>query len=870
MSEPGQKRKRGTRRTRPGVRLADRVARVLITLGGLGTILAVSTLCVFLVWVVVPLFVPARVGEPTLGTTRSEAGSAAPFAVGMNEYRTMGWSCSQRGEVRCFRLADGVELARARPFERAPAAFAIMPSEGTFVAGFEDGTLRLGSLGFTTRFLAAGEVTPELERLAPGETRRFAAGMVERTAGGQLRLQELSLSAAEPEAVGTGAPLRLVDHVEPAGGPIFATLSADRVLRLSRATRKTNLLTGEERLEYVRGEVALELAAGQGEPRWLMLAGLGDNVFLLWEDGTAWRFDARETDAIRVVEKTDLVPEQGVRLTAASFLIGRTSLAVGDSLGRTRIWFRIKPENAGTIDGVTLAQTHEFAPAAAGAAPAAAVSALAPSARGRMLAAGYADGQVRLFHVTSQNELVTTAIPGSRAPIAAVALGPKDDALLAAGPLESALWPLAAPHPETSLAAIFAPVWYEGYLAPEHVWQSSSGTDDFEPKYGVVPLVFGTIKATLYSLLFGVPIALLAAVYTSEFLRPETRARVKPTIEMMASLPSVVLGFLSALILAPLVEDVVPAVLVTIALLPFSACLGGYVWRALPQSFTVRHERRRLLFVAPCLALGLGAGSLLGRPVERLFFGGDMRQWLSGASGGGTGGWMILLLPAVTLLVAWLVSTRLNPRFLRAARAMPRARYALLDLAKFLLASGAVLLVVFALGSALSAAGLDPRGGMLDTYVQRNALVVGFVMGFAIIPIVYTIAEDALSAVPDHLRAASLGAGATPWQTTVRVVVPTAMSGIFSAVMIGFGRAVGETMIVLMAAGNTPVMDWNVFNGFRTLSANIAVELPEAVQGSTHYRMLFLAALVLFAMTFALNTAAEAVRLRYRKRRVQL
>ena len=436
--------------------------------------------------------------------------------------------------------------------------------------------------------------------------------------------------------------------------------------------------------------------------------------------------------------------------------------------------------------------------------------------------------------------------------------------------VESALWPLAAPHPETSLAAIFAPVWYEGYLAPEHVWQSSSGTDDFEPKYGVVPLVFGTIKATLYSLLFGVPIALLAAVYTSEFLRPETRARVKPTIEMMASLPSVVLGFLSALILAPLVEDVVPAVLVTIALLPFSACLGGYVWRALPQSFTVRHERRRLLFVAPCLALGLGAGSLLGRPVERLFFGGDMRQWLSGASGGGTGGWMILLLPAVTLLVAWLVSTRLNPRFLRAARAMPRARYALLDLAKFLLASGAVLLVVFALGSALSAAGLDPRGGMLDTYVQRNALVVGFVMGFAIIPIVYTIAEDALSAVPDHLRAASLGAGATPWQTTVRVVVPTAMSGIFSAVMIGFGRAVGETMIVLMAAGNTPVMDWNVFNGFRTLSANIAVELPEAVQGSTHYRMLFLAALVLFAMTFALNTAAEAVRLRYRKRRVQL
>ena len=96
------------------------------------------------------------------------------------------------------------------------------------------------------------------------------------------------------------------------------------------------------------------------------------------------------------------------------------------------------------------------------------------------------------------------------------------------------------------------------------------------------------------------------------------------------------------------------------------------------------------------------------------------------------------------------------------------------------------------------------------------------------------------------------------------------MSGLFSAVMVGLGRAVGETMIVLMAAGNTPVLDWNIFNGFRTLSANIAVELPEAVRGGTHYRTLFLAALVLFAMTFVLNTAAEVVRQRFRKRAAQL
>jgi phosphate transport system permease protein len=165
---------------------------------------------------------------------------------------------------------------------------------------------------------------------------------------------------------------------------------------------------------------------------------------------------------------------------------------------------------------------------------------------------------------------------------------------------------------------------------------------------------------------------------------------------------------------------------------------------------------------------------------------------------------------------------------------------------------------------------LDPRGTYVGTYVQRNALVVGFVMGFAIIPIIYTISEDALSTVPQHLRSASLGAGATPWQTAVRVVIPTAMSGLFSAMMIGLGRAVGETMIVLMAAGNTPVLEWNLFNGFRTLSANIAVELPEAVRDSTHYRTLFLAALTLLLMTFVVNTAAELVRLRFRRRAVQL
>ncbi|MEN6632322.1 MAG: ABC transporter permease subunit [Candidatus Polarisedimenticolia bacterium] len=134
------------------------------------------------------------------------------------------------------------------------------------------------------------------------------------------------------------------------------------------------------------------------------------------------------------------------------------------------------------------------------------------------------------------------------------------------------------------------------------------------------------------------------------------------------------------------------------------------------------------------------------------------------------------------------------------------------------------------------------------------------------IPIIFSVAEEAFSNVPKGLVAGSLALGASRWQTVTKVVLPSASPGIFSAIMIGFGRAVGETMIVLMATGNTPIMSLSPFNGFRTLSANIAVEVPEAPLGGTLYRTLFLAGLLLFALTFAVNTAAELVRQRLRNR----
>jgi phosphate transport system permease protein len=343
------------------------------------------------------------------------------------------------------------------------------------------------------------------------------------------------------------------------------------------------------------------------------------------------------------------------------------------------------------------------------------------------------------------------------------------------------------PHPETTFASLFEPVWYEGYEQPEHVWQSSGATDDFEAKFGLTPLIFGTLKGTVYAMLLAVPLAVLGAIYTSMFMHPDLRAKIKPTIELMAAMPTVVLGFLAGLWLAPLLERIFPAVMAMFLLIPMSVVLAALLWQVIPLPVRNRtHPGFEAFLLVPviigAILLCLSQNSFF----ESLLFGSNYKEWL--------------------------------------------------------------------------AAHLGLR------YDQRNALVVGFAMGFAIIPVIFSISEEALSNVPKHLIAGSLALGATRWQTLARLVLVSASPGIFSALMIGFGRAVGETMIVLMATGNTPVMDWSLFNGFRTLSANIAVEIPEAPHGGTLYRTLFLAALLLFVVTFLVNTGAELIRHRLRNK----
>lgn len=844
------------------MRLADRTARWVISTVGIGTIAVVGGLCLFLVWAVVPLFRPARV--ESAGTLAAGGAGARSVALATDEHVELAWSVREDGSVEVLELPGGRSLQRLAPLDEPPSALAVSPAQRELAFAFDDGTVRTGSVEFTVEFREAGELEVDeatRARLDSGARAWLGDALASPMPDGRVRVEGFQLRVDEPLAVAPGRSLVRVDRAGPASAPVLAALDEDGVLHLSRATSRRNLLTGKQTIALASGSLDLELG-DLGTPRWMLQNGLGDMVFLVWEDGTLWRVLARDLATVEIAEKTRVLEDGAGKLTSVAWLLGRTTLLVGDSAGRVCTWFCARLPESGTSDGMQMARAHAFQ------GPASAVTALGASARARVFAAGHEDGSVRLLHVTSGNLLLDERSDAGAT--RSLGLSPRDDALVALTDGGGALWRVEAPHPETTLAAVFLPVWYEGYAGAEHVWQSSSGTDDFEPKYGLVPLVFGTLKATVYSLLFGVPLALLAAIYTSEFLHPRHKARIKPTIEMMASLPSVVLGFLAALVVAPYVEGRVPQVLLSILLLPAALLFGGHLWRAFPTAWTQRFARLRLPVIALCLLGAMAGGAAWGAAFERALFAGDFKAWLSGSRGAATGGWFVLLLPLAAVFVGWLRVRHVDARLTRLAAAQSREGFVLVDLLAFALGTLAVLALSWGGALALTALGLDARGGVFGTYVQRNALVVGFAMGFAIVPIIYTIAEDALSAVPDHLRAASLGAGATPWQTAVRVVVPAAMSGLFSAVMVGLGRAVGETMIVLMATGNTAILDWNVFNGFRTLAANIAYEMSEAVQGSTHYRLLFLAALVLFAMTFVLNTIAESVRQRYRRRRVQL
>lgn len=144
-----------------------------------------------------------------------------------------------------------------------------------------------------------------------------------------------------------------------------------------------------------------------------------------------------------------------------------------------------------------------------------------------------------------------------------------------------------------------------------------------------------------------------------------------------------------------------------------------------------------------------------------------------------------------------------------------------------------------------------------------NAINGSILLAIMSLPTIISISEDAIISVPQEFKNASLALGATKWQTLIRVTIPAALSGIVASVMLGMGRAIGETMTVLMACGNAPALPHSFLDSVRTMTATIAIELGETVQGGIHYRSLFVIGFVLFLMTFLVNLVSDIVLQKY-------
>ncbi len=252
-------------------------------------------------------------------------------------------------------------------------------------------------------------------------------------------------------------------------------------------------------------------------PSFVRMSGLGAYVYCLWEDGTTRRFLTRDINNPRLIDTLDLVPEAGTTVTSCEMLEGRTTLLVGDSLGQVSAWFPVNPPKGSDAHETLLLCGHEWK---LGDSP---ITQLTATARNRSILTVDAAGKAHLLYAT--NERVLAVLPQAEGEkFTRVAISPQQNRLLSVSNQGRRVWDYNAPHADVSWSGLFRPVWYEGADRPQYSWDDH-GT---EPRYSLVPLVFGTLKATFYSMLFGAPLALLAALFTSEFLHPNIKARIKP------------------------------------------------------------------------------------------------------------------------------------------------------------------------------------------------------------------------------------------------------------------------------------------------------------------------------------------------------
>ena len=726
----------------------DRIAEVLIRIGGMLVIVSVVWILVMISRVALPLFYPASAKVAATVTLPAAIPADTIVAVGSEETQKGLFLLDESGTFHFLKAADGSVSASIKVPSVPSGAVRVVAAEylgkSAYSLLWDNGALNSALVALASATDAEGKISLSHEVTAPDDI-SFAAvsGIVQ--------------SFARP--------------IEGKGAVRIDRFSGDR-LRVTHQLVEKDLL-GNEKRSNATADVSEPLP---GRLSAVTVDSKGHYLYAGTDNGMLLRWDISEPGQVRLLESVQ-ASDQHKAITSLALMLGDVSVAVGDAAGDLTTWFPVKVSGSG--EDRRLTRIHTLRPNVK------AIAGIIPSPRDKTLLS-FDAAEIHADHMTSERSLLTIK------PVAAVtraALSPKGNTLAVLDSNKTVtLWKLDIPHPEISFSTLFGKVWYEGYDKPEYAWQSSAANDDFEPKMSLVPLVFGTIKATLFAMLFAVPLALLAALYTSQFMSPKLKGRVKPVVEIMAAIPSVVIGFLAGLWLAPLIDKSVLTVFLSIVIVPVMLLVTIFFWKRIKTASPLQRVSRGHEFIAmiPVVIMGVYLAFLLSGLAELQLFGGDFKQWL----------------------------------------------YTVLGV----------------------------------RYDQRNSIIIAIALGFAVIPIIFTIAEDAISNVPRNLTAASLALGASRWQTAWRVVLPSALPGVFSAVMIGFGRAIGETMIVLMATGNTPIMSWSLFNGLRSLSANIAVEIPEAPLNSSLYRVLFLSAVLLFIFTFIINTVAEAMRQRFRKK----
>ena len=720
------------------VKVADRVTGVVIRFGGAFVIIAVAAIFIFVGREALPLFRPAQVELLTNAPLPAAESAVMPRLVGIDEYETYAYRLSATGAVQLIRLDTWQPWTnlQARSLQNHPASVVYRgPSKDHLYIGTADGHVLLAQIKFSPQYTAAGRTVEA----------RFSEDTLLKVSDSGSRVTHI------------------FGRHDTSGKAHFAALCADGKLVIG------SYLEGDDtKIDTLPAKFTAPVTA-------LAIDGEGRKLLVVTDDGKLHHWFLKDT-----LEKPFAVYDAGSparKVTALEWIIGNNAALLGFSDGTIEEWFGVREKEDDVLRPYKKIRSFEPLPNA--------VTTLVPSGRDKGFLAASEDGTVKLYFTTSERTLLTVKAPE---PVVALCYAPKLTSFLAVTPTQRAsFWAVDNPHPEISWRSLFGKVWYEGYDAPEYNWQSTGGSDDFESKFSLVPLTIGTLKGAFYGLLFAIPVAVLAAIYTSQFMSYRLRALVKPSVEIMAALPSVVIGFLAGLWLAPIMERHVLTILCMIVIAPVLILLAVSAWHHMPTRWRTRIPHgMELGVIVPLLVVAFLVAVQLGPRFEVLWFGGDLRQWVFNVTG--------------------------------------------------------------------------------EQFEQRNSIVIGFAMGFAVIPIIYTISEDALMNVPTHFISGSLALGASRWQTATRIILPTASPGIFSAIMVGFGRAVGETMIVLMATGNTPILSFSPFNGMRTLSANIAVEIPEAPVAGTLYRVLFLAAILLFIMTFLVNTVAELIRQRLREK----